>query len=140
MSTTAIENILNAYKWALANRPRVNGYPFLAEALRQAGVSRYVCHLPSCQCLYYTDMGVIAAHGDYLISSMTAVPKFNQEAFVKILRNSQRGEITFTDFLRGTWESGVTYYEADLMKRTVTYFGAKGESYMEEYPSVTISV
>lgn len=36
--STLKDKIANAYKWAVANRPKVNGFPHLAEARRQAGV------------------------------------------------------------------------------------------------------
>jgi uncharacterized protein YbcV (DUF1398 family) len=36
----AIENLQAAQKRALTNRPRVGGFPYLAETLRRAGVTR----------------------------------------------------------------------------------------------------
>lgn len=54
----AIENLQAAQKRAMAIRPRVGGFPYLAETLRRAGVSRSLWFLPSCQALYLTEAGL----------------------------------------------------------------------------------
>lgn len=136
----AIEKITQAYKWAFANRPKVNAYPVLAEALRQAGVIRYVYDLPSCQCIYFTEDGPVASQSEALTSGLTVVPPFKKDLFIKVLRESQAGDRSFPEFLKGSWEAGVIRYEADLIKRKVTYFGAAGESYVEDFPAVELSV
>lgn len=137
----AKDKIASAYKWAIANRPKVNGFPYLAEALRQAGVTRYVYNLPSCQCIFFTQEGNVVNQSEMLVNGMSDVPKFNKEAFIKILRKSQLGESTFPEFLQSSWETGVISYEADLSKRKVTYYGAtEGEFYTEDYPAVEIKV
>jgi uncharacterized protein YbcV (DUF1398 family) len=136
----AKEKIANAYQWAVANRPKVNGYPYLAEALKQAGVLRYVYHLPSCQCIYFTQYGNVASQSEALTAGMSEVPKFDQKAFIKVLRQSQMGDITFLDFLKGSWEAGVISYDADLSARKVSYYGANGESYVEDYPAVEVRI
>lgn len=132
------ERIVEAYKWAVANRPKNNGYPYLAETLRQVGVIRYVYNLPSCQCIYFTEEGNVANRGEVLGSGMSDVPVFDREAFIDVLRTSQRGESTFPEFLKGSWETGVISYEADLMARKVSYYGAGGEVYVEDYPAVEV--
>ena len=138
--TSLQDKIVNAFKWAMLNRPKVNGFPYLAEALRQAGVTRYVYELPSGQCIYFSTEGAVAAHTEALISGMVEVPRFNQDAFLKVLRTSQAGESTFPEFLKGTWDSGVVRYEADLLNRRVVYYGAHGESYSENFPAVEVKV
>lgn len=136
--TTPKDRIANAYQWALANRPKVNGFPHLAEALRQAGAIRYIVTLPSCQTIYFTNEGSVVAPTEALVKGLSEVPHFNRDAFVAILRKSQAGETTFPEFLKGTWENGVIHYEADLISRKVSYYGSDGESYTEDYPAVTI--
>jgi uncharacterized protein YbcV (DUF1398 family) len=135
---TPKERIADAYKWAMANRPKVGGYPYLAEALRQAGVTRYVYTLPSGQCTFYAPDGTVVNQGDVVASGMLEVPAFNKDAFVQILRKSQNGDTTFPEFLKGSWENGVVHYEADLVARKVTYSGIDGESYVEDYPAVEL--
>lgn len=134
------DQIAKAYKWAIANRPKVGGFPYLAEALRQAGVTRYVYSLPSCQCIYFTDSGSVASVMPALVSELTEVPDFDKDAFIAILRKSQRGDSTFPEFLKDSWEAGVTHYEADLIRRRVSYYGATGESYVEDYAAVDVKM
>src|ERR1700683_122721 len=47
----AIDNLQAAQQRAMAIRPKVGGFPYLAEALRQAGVTRNLWYLPACQSL-----------------------------------------------------------------------------------------
>jgi uncharacterized protein YbcV (DUF1398 family) len=132
------ERIADAYKWAMANLPKVGGYPYLAEALKQAGVMRYVYSLPSGQCIFYASDGKVANQSNVIASGMLEVPAFNKDAFIQVLRKSQNGDITFPEFLKGSWENGVVHYEADLLARKVTYSGADGETYVEDYRAVDL--
>lgn len=135
---SAREKIADAYKWATANRPKVNGYPYLAEALRQAGVSRYVVNLPSTQTIFFAKEGNVVAQSEVLVNGMSEVPPFNRGAFLEVLKKSQAGDISFPEFLKGSWEAGVLHYEADLISRKVSYYGSSGESYIEDYPTVEV--
>jgi len=49
----AIDNLTEAMKRAEAIRSRVGGFPYFAEVLWQAGVTRNVWSLPSCQSLFF---------------------------------------------------------------------------------------
>ena len=53
----AIEKLQAAQQKAIAIRPKVGGFPCLAETLRRAGVSRNIWTLPACQSVYLTDDG-----------------------------------------------------------------------------------
>ena len=44
----AIETLQAAQKRAMAGRPKVAGFPYLAETLRRAGIRRNQWFLPSC--------------------------------------------------------------------------------------------
>ena len=55
----AIDNLQAAQQRAIAIRPKVGGFPYLAEVLRQAGVTRNLWYLPSCQSVYLTDLGPV---------------------------------------------------------------------------------
>ncbi|MGO4514990.1 DUF1398 domain-containing protein [Terriglobus sp. 2YAB30_2] len=132
----AIENLIEATKFALANRPRVGGFPYLAEVLRKAGVTRNVWSLPSCQSLYLTGEGPVVMQGSPLVNGAVDVPTFDEQAIIKALRVDQAGESTFPQFLDATWLAGVVRYEVDLEARTVAYQGCNGEQYIEAYPAV----
>jgi uncharacterized protein YbcV (DUF1398 family) len=134
----AIENLLEAQKFAMSIRPKVGGFPYLAEVLRGAGVTRNLWSLPSCQSVYLTKYGTVVSQGASLVSGIADVPKFDREALIKALRIDQAGQSTFLEFLKASWEAGVISYDVDLERRQVTYFGALGESYVEEYPVVDV--
>jgi uncharacterized protein YbcV (DUF1398 family) len=135
----AIDNLTEAMKFAGANRPRVGGFPYLAEVLRKAGVARNVWSLPSCQSLYMTQEGPVVMQGIPLVNGAVDVPAFNEEALIKALRVDQAGESTFPEFLDASWRAGVVRYDVDLETRTVAYQGCNGEEYIEAYPAVTVA-
>jgi uncharacterized protein YbcV (DUF1398 family) len=70
----AIDNLREAQKRAMANRPKVGGFPHLAETLRRAGVTRNIWFLPACESLYLTDDGPVVSQGTPLVSGDVDVP------------------------------------------------------------------
>lgn len=134
----AVENLLKAQKFAMSIRPKVGGFPYLAEALRKAGVKRNIWNLPSCQSLYFTDYGTVVSQGTSLVDNIVDVPPFDQEALLKAIRIDQAGQSSFTEFLQASWKAGVVSYTVDFEKRFVTYYGVSGETYTENYPAVEI--
>lgn len=135
----AIENLQETFKRAMANRPKVGGFPYLAECLRRAGVTRNLWNLPACQSLFLTNDGPVVMPGSPLASVPVDVPAFNREALITALRIDQAGESTFPEFLEASWRSGVVSYDVDFASRTVAYYGCKGEIYTEAYPAVEIN-
>ena len=129
----AIENLKSAQQRAMAGRPKVGGFPYLAETLRSAGVTRNVWALPACQSLYLTEQGPVVMQGTPLVAGIADVPPFNRDALIIALRTDQAGESTFPEFLMGAWKAGVVRYDVDFIARTVTYYGSGGESYVESY-------
>jgi len=134
----AIDNLRTAMQRAAAVRPKVGGFPYLAEALRQAGVTRNIWSLPACQSLFLTEQGPVVVQEAPLISGAADVPGFNREALIRALRIDQAGEGTFPEFLESSWNAGVVRYDVDFTARTVTYSGCGGEEYIEAYPAVEI--
>jgi uncharacterized protein YbcV (DUF1398 family) len=134
----AIDALNAALQRAFAGRPRIGGFPYLAETLRQAGVERNIWTLPSCESLYLTSTGPVVTLGAPLVSGTVDVPPFDRDALVKALRTDQAGNTTFPEFLEATWRAGVVRYDVDFAARTVGYYGCGGEQYVEEYPAVEI--
>jgi uncharacterized protein YbcV (DUF1398 family) len=132
----AIEILQAAMQRALVGRPKVGGFPYLAETLRRAGVTRNLWHLPACQSLYLTEHGPVVQLSAPLVSEITDVPRFDREALVAALRTDQAGQSTFPEFLNASWHAGVVRYDVDFAARTCTYYGARGEEYIESYPAV----
>jgi uncharacterized protein YbcV (DUF1398 family) len=134
----AIDNLQAALQRASAGRPAVRGFPYLAETLRRAGVTRNLWFLPACQSLYLTEKGPVVSEGMPLVSGTVDVPPFDREALITALRTDQAGESTFPEFLAASWRAGVVRYDVDLDKRIVTYFGCSGDEYAEQYPAVEL--
>lgn len=133
----AVENLAAAQLRAMATRPRVGGFPYLADTLRRAGVISSKWFLPACQALYLTQDGPVVTQGAPLLAGAFDVPPFNQDALVKALRTDQAGDSTFPEFLMATWRAGIVRYEVDFIARTVSYFGCREESYLEHYAPVS---
>jgi uncharacterized protein YbcV (DUF1398 family) len=134
----AIENLQAAQQRAMAGRPKAGGFPYLAETLRRAGVTRNLWFLPACESVYLTESGPVVQLGTPLATGAVAVPPFDREALIAAIRTDQAGNSTFAEFLAASWRAGVLRYEVDFTKRTVAYYGAENEEYVEEYPAVTV--
>lgn len=132
----AIENLEAALQTGMAIRPKVGGFPYLAETLRRAGVTRNVWTLPACQSLFLTNDGPVVIQGSPLTTGIADVPAFHCEALIAAIRADQAGRSTFPQFLESAWRAGVVRYEVDFAARTVTYCGCNGEEYVEAYPTV----
>lgn len=134
----AIDHLQQALERAAAGRPRVGGFPYLAETLRRAGVTRNVWALPACQSLFLTKHGPVVMQGTPLGMGAMDVPAFDREALIRALRTDQAGESTFPEFLEASWRAGVVRYEVDFDARTVAYYGCAGEEYVEAYAQVEV--
>ncbi len=134
----AVETLQAAQKRAIAGRPKVGGFPYLAETLRRAGVKRNLWTLPSCQSVYLMNEGPVVIQGAALVSGIVDVPAFDREALIRALRTDQAGESTFLEFLMATWHAGVVRYDVDFGARTATYYGCNAEEYVEGYPAVNV--
>jgi uncharacterized protein YbcV (DUF1398 family) len=134
----AIENLEKAFQQAMAIRPQVGGFPYLAETLRLAGVTRNLWFLPACQSLYLTEYGPVVTVGAQLATGTVDVPVFNRDALIAALRTDQAGNSTFPEFLAASWRAGVVRYDVDFAARTVAYYGCNGEEYIEDYPAVDV--
>jgi uncharacterized protein YbcV (DUF1398 family) len=132
----AISNLQEAIQRAMAVRPKVGGFPYLAETLRQAGVIRNIWFLPACESIYLTEYGPVVMQGAPLLSGAADIPPFDREGLIVALRMDQAGKSTFPEFLAASWRAGVIRYEVDFAARTVTYYGCNSEAYVESYPAL----
>lgn len=132
--------LIAAQKLAMSIRPAVGGFPVLAEVLRQSGVLKNHWTLPACQSVYVMETGNVIQQGVPLVTGLVDIPKFDREALITAIRIDQSGEGTFPEFLESTWKAGVVGYDVDFVERKVSYYGASGESYVEEYPAVEVKI
>ncbi len=137
--STLIDQLIEAQKHAMSIRPKVGGFPVLAEVLRQAGAKMNRWSLPSCQSVYIMNDGAVVQQGTPLVTGPHEIPRFDREALIAAIRTDQEGKSTFPEFLTATWNAGVTSYDADFVNRKVIYYGVNGESYAEEYPAVEVN-
>lgn len=135
----AIEKLQAAQKKAMEGRPKVGGFPYLAETLRRAGVTRNFWYLPACQSLYLTEAGPVVTVGTPLLSGTADIAPFNRDTLIAVLRTDQAGQSTFPEFLAATWRAGVVRYDVDFIARTCTYYGANDGQYVESYPPVDVA-
>jgi uncharacterized protein YbcV (DUF1398 family) len=136
--STALANLEAAQLRAMSVRPKVGGFPYLAETLRRAGVIRNEWFLPACESLYLTTAGPVVQQGTPLISGAADVPPFDRDALIAALRKDQAGNSAFPEFLLATWHSGIVRYVVDFSARTCSYYGVAGEEYIEHYPEVSV--
>ena len=136
--SAAVEKLQAAQQRAMAIRPKVGGFPYLAETLRRAGVTRNLWYLPACQSLYLTESGPVVSLAEPLAFGTVDVPRFDQQALIAALRTDQAGQSTFPEFLLASWRAGVVRYDVDFTARTCTYYGAGGEEYIESYSVVDL--
>lgn len=134
----AVENLIKAQQFAISIRPKIGGFPYLAEALKRAGVTKNIWNLPSCQSIYLTRFGSVVSQGTPLVNSTADIPPFDRDALIQAIQIDQAGQSSFPEFLKSSWEAGVVSYAVDFEKRVVTYYGVLGESYSESYPAVEL--
>lgn len=135
----AMDHLQRAMQRAVAARPVIGGFPYMAETLRAAGVTTNEWTLPSCQSLYITGYGPVVMPGTPLVENLADVPAFDLQAVIHALREDQAGGTSFPQFLTAIWRAGVTRYVVNFTVRQVTYFGCHGECYVETYPEADVS-
>jgi hypothetical protein len=72
----ATDNLLAALDHAMAVRPRIGGFPVIAEVLRHAGVSRNEWFLPAATSLYETTLGTVVQQGEPLVTDPPARSRY----------------------------------------------------------------
>lgn len=99
--SAALTTLRTALERAAAVRPKAGGFPYLAEVLRQAGVSRCRMAVPSNAMLYLTASGPVVVQEEPLCTGPVEAPPFDRAALITALRADQAGETEFPEFVRG---------------------------------------
>jgi uncharacterized protein YbcV (DUF1398 family) len=133
-----VETVTAAQARGARLRPAVGGFPYLAESLRQAGITHIAVTVPSWTTVLTTTTGSVIQQGTPMFEGPLDVPAFDQDAFLEALRADQEGRMAFPDWMEATWRAGVTWYEVDLEAHTCTYRSPSGESYVEDYLAVEL--
>ena len=85
-----------------------------------------------------SDDEAVVIQNQPLLTGFADIVRFDETKLLRILRLDQAGETSFPEFLQNAWEAGVISYEVDFEARTCSYYGARGEIYVEEYPRVDV--
>jgi uncharacterized protein YbcV (DUF1398 family) len=108
-------------------------FPDVVQKLSEAGIERYHADYSRQEITYYLPDGE---------SHVVALPYFSHETGAQFsadvvaaaVKQSQRGEHSYADFVRKTMEAGCVGYFVQLTGRQVIYFGRNGESHIERMP------
>lgn len=112
-------------------------FPEIVDRLARIGVERYHADYSRQEITYYLPDGdslVVAAPHP---SHHTAI-EFSSSAVESAVRQSQRNEHTYLDFIRKTMTAGCVGYFVQIAGRRVIYFGRNGESHVEPFPKAPI--
>ena len=114
-------------------------FPEIVGRLAQIGVERYHADYSRQEITYYLP------DGDSLVvatphPSHTTAAEFSASAVEVAVRQSQRSEHTYPDFIRKTRAAGCVGYFVQITGRRVIYFGRSGASHVEHFPSAPANV
>jgi uncharacterized protein YbcV (DUF1398 family) len=141
LSSTPTQLVADALARGMRVRPRVGGFPSLAEALRQAGIHLVHCDVASRATSYHVATSVVIDLQTPLAKGLTEVAAFDRDALVAAIGRDQRGESTYDEFVGAIWQAGVVTYDVDLAERTCTYVGADPtlDAYVERYAAAILA-
>jgi uncharacterized protein YbcV (DUF1398 family) len=109
-------------------------FPAIVGKLAGIGVERYHADYGRQEITYYLPDGdslvVAAPHADHA----TAI-EFSASAIEAAVRQSQRNEHTYLDFVRKTKAAGCVGYFVQITGCRAIYFGRNGESHVEHFPT-----
>lgn len=104
------------------------------DLLTQAGVESYFADYRVRQTTYYLTSGECLCI-ELAMPEEGVTQKFNAEAIQAAIRGSQQGRIQYPEFKRLSQQAGCIGYIVWLTGRYVSYFGRKGETHIEHFPS-----
>ena len=109
-------------------------FPEIVGRLTQIGVERYHADYSRQEITYYL------ADGESLVvatphPSHATAQVFSASCVEAAVRQSQRNEHTYLDFIRKTMAAGCVGYFVQITGRRAIYFGRNGESHVEHFPT-----
>lgn len=108
-------------------------FPETIGTLAQMGVERYHADYSRQEITYYLPDGesliVTTAHPSHPTGT-----DFSAPAVEAAVRQSQRNEHTYLDFIQKTMAAGCVGYFVQITGRRVIYFGRNGDCHIEHFP------
>jgi uncharacterized protein YbcV (DUF1398 family) len=127
------ERILGVYAAVRASATGEIAFPQIIARLAELGVERYHADYTRLEkTFYFADGQSIVTnlpHGEQPIGQ-----DFSAAAVESAVRQSQRNEHTYADFIRKTMAAGCVGYFVHITGRHALYFGRKGEMHLEPFP------
>lgn len=128
------DQVLVIYETVRGSHTGEMTFPQIVGRLAEIGVERY--HADYCR----REKTFYLANGDSLVVTMPCErhaigQQFSAPAVEAAVRQSQRGEHSYGDFLRKTMAAGCVGYFVQIAGRRALYFGRNGESHVELFPS-----
>ena len=113
-------------------------FPEIVGKLAEIGIERYHADYSRQEITYYLPEGDSQVIATPHPSHLTAV-EFSSSAVEAAVRQSQRNEHTYLDFIRKTMAAGCVGYFVQITGRRVIYFGRNGESHVENFPPAPVN-
>lgn len=108
-------------------------FPAIVARLIGAGVERYHVDYTRSEITYYLPAG--PSHVVVMDEPVCPIAQaFDAAAVASAVKQSQRQEHTYRDFLRKTMQAGCVGYLAQLTGRRVLYLGRLGDCHVEYFP------
>ena len=130
------EQVLTIHDTIRGSLTGTMNFPQILGKLHELGIERYHCDYTRQEITYYHSNGqslvVTVPMGEFPTGR-----EFLADDVAAAVKQSQRGEHTFVDFVRSTMAAGCVGYFVQLTGRKVQYFGRTGDCHTEHFPAPT---
>lgn len=129
-----VEQILTAQECVRGSLTDELVFPQIVEKLAALGIERYHADYSRKENTYYLSCGdsvVVSVPHDDIETGV----EFSKERVEDAIRQSQRGEHAYCEFVRKTMRAGCVGYFVQIAGRRAIYFGRNGETHVEMFPS-----
>jgi uncharacterized protein YbcV (DUF1398 family) len=126
--------VLTAYACVRASQTGEMTFPDILQQLASVGVERYHADYTRLETTFYFD------DGESIVTTIShdrqsSAQEFSASDVEAAVRQSQRNEHTYDDFVRKTMAAGCVGYFVHIGGRHAVYFGRKGETHAEPFPN-----
>jgi len=125
--------VLTVYDCVRGSATGELAFPQIVARLAAIDVQRYHCDYARRETTYYF------ADGESIVATMPHErheigQEFSAATVESAVRQSQRGEHAYDDFVRKTTAAGCVGYMVYIAGRHVAYLGRRGETHVEKFP------
>lgn len=110
-------------------------FPEVVKRLMQVNVERYSVDLVRMEKYFYGKNGETYLQKIDFEGAQPIAEDFVSEQVGRAVRSIQQGKINYLEFLKEIMVSGTSNYTVYIDGKQVVYFGRKGETHIEQFPS-----